>query len=1687
MRELSADNPHIPGVEILGVIGRGSSGVVYRGQRAGGPLAVKTLGRLDVAALARLRKEAAALALLNHPGLVRVLELGEDPHAYLLMELAPGVPLNEHLAAGRLDGARLVALAKQLAAALAHVHARGLVHRDLKPSNIVVGPDGAPKIVDFGFAAGVSELGAVTGEAVGTFEYAAPEQSGILRRAVDGRSDLYALGGILFECAAGRPPFQSPDSAQLLQLHLSAPVPELQPLNPSVGPVLARIIAKLLAKDPDDRYQSASGLLADLEGLPQLEAGERAGVHAPLGSRDLPSQGTQLPLFGREAETAALAEAWGAASEGRGQLSVVEGDGGSGKSRLVRELVREATAQGALVLASKCELEAPVPLGPIRQALDEHVTRVLRLPAAQQQAALGRLRQAAGEDARALRRLSRGLAQALPDDGVAAEPIGQERLYAVVSHFLCQLARQHGRALLVVDDVQWLDQASLNAVRVLGGELSRAPLLLAATCRDDVGSEPGRARFAEATARAPVVRLTLPPLSSEALAGLLAAHLGGRPVDDRLVARVATQTRGNPFAVAEYARVLLESGTLIPTLAGWRLDEARLAALELPSNVIDLLVRRLDALDAKVSRLLSVAALTDGSFNAQLLAPVTGARPQAVAQALSEAVSAGFVLPLEGQRFRLVHDRVREALSRRLTPDAARDLNEALAAALAATPSPTVQELYAIARHRAAGWPERAPRAAFDACLAAGQQALESYAPEEALRFLEVAERMAALTPVELAARRALDEAQGTVALQLSRYEAAVSRLQGALAASPEPLERARVHGLLTQAHMEARNFDAALAECGRCLEALGAPLPRSTLGRVLASLAALLWGLVLRWTRWGAGRAAGEERRSRGARSLAYVAAMEAAYRGNREDQMLVVTVRGWVNAHHLGVDARAVGPLCTMAILFALMGARRLAVAEASRGLQMAQGLGDTNAIANAASSLALVYSFLGDLRASEQVRRELDPNAARWLSLYDFATHCYDGGLNALSRGHGRDSLRAFEAMLPKLEHEFKALPWQGAFVHSYLAASRSWLGQFADAQNHLNVAQVYLSKLDHRAPPRAADDMARHPRGAALLACLEQGDHGEPLERALLAFDAVKRPKPAKLLAQARPLLAHRAWACLRRLETAPEGERPAHLARLRRALKDLDAVKGRGGHLLCHALVLRANLARRAGKLRRADALLTRALAAAREVDSSWGLYEALCERAEGARAAQRDGEADLSARAAMELAQSQGWRARMERLKRRFPSTAPAPAVSAASTRNLRLEGARMDLQLNALLQVSLATSSALDPQRQSRAALDAMLRLLGAERAYLFLVQDGALRFQAGRDVEGHDLPEAVAYSSTVVKKVEQTGRPLVVAGTEEGLLLGSQSAVAHDLRSIIAVPLRLREALVGVTYLDSRAVRGLFGDSDVEILEAMAAHVALAIENAKAARLEIEKKGLEKELELSAAVQSLFLPTKPVHRERQLEIAGFYRAASRCSGDWWWYEPQQEGKATVMLADVTGHGAASAMVTACIFGSYRTLTRSGTLSTDERIHQLGQQMRDLSLGQYFMTLSVAEVDANARKLRFWSAAAPPLLLLRAKGKAEALAQSGRPLGQAQIEVGTMEVSIEPGDRLLLFSDGVSELEVPGGKQLGLKRLSRLLTDTRGRGAAEAVAFLAEQLDAARAGQPQQDDITFAILDVLG
>lgn len=1437
-----------PGYTLVRPLGRGGTGHVYLAVAHSAQVVVKLADpSLDLAQIERLfRREAAIAASLRHPAVAQVFEVGVlDGRPYIVSEYRPGRTLTEVLRDGPLGVTRAAAIGRELAHALAEVHRQGVVHRDVKPGNILVRDGQRAQLIDFGLAARPYEPHT---QRSGTLRYGAPEQMGLLRRTVDGRSDLYSLGVVLFECVVGAPPFTSADTSVLLHEHAAVVPPSIADVAPNVDPVFAAIVAKLLRKDPDERYPSADLLVRDLENLDRLRAHAANGEEIVLADPALSRAAPKGMFFGRADPIAALGAILGepvprdAHGEPIATAALVTAPHGAGKTRLVEEVVYRRVAPRTPVLRGRCAKEDPYPLAPIRQGLLDHLGHLQRCGEAVRGAAYGALRDAATGIEGILADLDPRLADLLGATG----SVGHGGFDNALASFLCAFADASGGAVLWIDDAQWLDDASRRVLAFAQHRLHARGLRLVLCARDDLESERALAGLLDELSGIRFRRLSVPPLTPSEV-GLVVQDALGSALEPEVLQRIIAHCQGNPLLVFQYLHALKESGALVPSWGRWILDEERASTSALPTELFDLLVARVGALGPAARDILAAAALLGGTFDLGVLldvcAPITLAEVQ---QAVDEARAAQLLDAGDHEgHLRFVHERVREVLAA-LGEPRAEEVHRRAALHLEATGDRRGRRVFECAWHYLqAGNVD--PVAVFRACTRAAERALQEHAHHRARDLLESASDTGVLPQLPASERRAHHHAHGLALFNLQRIAEATTAFRAALAVSTDPIERAETRDWIARTLLFQFDSDAGLREAGLAFAEIGAPLPfadhpdPAALGKYLTETLADHVRTVAT-TPAGASTAAADRARDAVLVSLCEVLFL-AGYYERQPLHALAGGVLALLPAHRLGRSREACSGFATFAMLMGLIGKAEPARRFGALAMSIARELGDRQVLAATQSVVAISLHFLGDVDEALGMQREVFERDRDLLGPIVFQNCCIDLAWNYRARGLAQEELEVALAAVRRLGSSC------GSFLAAYAcrasanaAAAAAVLGQMSLAHELVAAVRRYRAIV-----PASRTIPWMSVEGFLVAFHSVQQDFGAGYRGAIERFEAWGIPAERSAL-HSRHFYLSRAYAELERHLAAPDD--PGPLAALRAAvvpLRGFDAIPT----VRAHTEVLSAQLAISAGDAEEVAGAAARARALARETFNPWVLFELA--RAEGRWLTARG----LSSAAAHELgaawglARQYGWRARQIQIEALF---APTHAVSASSIQPLISSSSGSDehpgqasrelAQLEGILALSRAMSAVIDPDAQARIALDEIVRQLGAERAYFFTSDGGPPTFWCGRTGDRRDVTRPQDYSRTAIDRAVQSGKAVLVASEDDAVHLIAHSVLAYDLRSVLAAPLHASERLLGVIYAENRLAHGVFTQDQLDLLQVLGSFLATALQTARTAHLELQLK---------------------------------------------------------------------------------------------------------------------------------------------------------------------------------------------------------------------------------------------------
>ncbi|MCY1253398.1 Adaptive-response sensory-kinase SasA [compost metagenome] len=658
--------------------------------------------------LARLAHEYGLKGELDGSWAVRPLALvGEHGRTVLLLEDPGGEPLAGLLGAP-MEVGRFLRQAISIAAALDQLHQRGLIHKDLKPAHILVNDAlGEARLTGFGIAMRLSRERqglAPPEEIAGTLAYMAPEQTGRMNRPIDARSDLYSLGVTLYQMLTGVLPFATDDPMDLLHSHLARqPVPPAERV-PSIPALLSAIVMKLLAKTAEERYQTAAGLEADLRrSLTAWESLGRVDTF-PLGEHDLPER-PLIPerLYGREREIETLLAAFDrVVTQGRPEIVLVSGYAGIGKTSAVLALRSALALRNGLFASGKFDqYKRDIPYATLAQAFQNLIRPLLGKSEADLAPWRVALAQALGPNGGLMVPLIPELGLILgPQAPVPELPPRDEqhRFQMVFQRLLAVFAQPAHPLALFLDDLHWLDAATLDLLEYLATQPEvRHVLLIGAYRNDDV--KPGHPLLL----RLPAIRqaggrvndIALSPLGFDDVSRLIVDALHCAPGDAAPLARlVQEKTGGNPFFAIQFLTALTEEGLLVFDHRGarWSWDLEQIRSKGFTDNVVDLMLAKLRRLPAATRSGLKQLACLGNDAAIATLAMVQDASEAVLDAALWPAVRAGLVLRL-GNTYRFLHDRIQEAAYALIPEDARPAAHLAIGRRLAAgTPPEAIAE-----------------------------------------------------------------------------------------------------------------------------------------------------------------------------------------------------------------------------------------------------------------------------------------------------------------------------------------------------------------------------------------------------------------------------------------------------------------------------------------------------------------------------------------------------------------------------------------------------------------------------------------------------------------------------------------------------------------------------------------------------------------------------------------------------------------------------------------------------------------------------------------------------------------------------------------------------------------------------------------------------------------------------------
>jgi len=1396
---------------------------------------------------ARLAHEWEVGRRLSIPDVLRALSFESIAGTpTLVLEDFGGVPLGPR-ASAPMPLEELLPLAIRVTAAVAALHGQGIVHRDLRPENILVDRRTTEvKLSGLAIATLLPTERAVVLSArrfEGSPRYMSPEQTGWTNRAVDARSDLYALGVTLYELLAGRPPFEASDPVEWAHCHVARRPPKLAN-TVNVPEVVSDIVDRLLAKTPEERYQSARGLEHDLAECHARATSLGRITPFPLGTHEEPED-FRIPqrLYGRSTAFAALTAAFGRAAErGSRELVLVRGAAGVGKSALVQELrPRVVRAKGSFVSGKCDQVRRDVAHLGIAELFREVVldmlasTRTPELERERAQSAVGALGKLVVDIVPAFELLVGP--QPPPPEVPAAER--QHRLHVAFQRLASLFAQRGHPVVLFLEDVQWADPSSLALLSSLMSDPQACCVLAVLSAREEAVPALASSVAQMRAAGVAYTEIELSPLTLDEVASLIADTVRSTPASVSSLARlIHAQTHGNPLFTRELLAALHRDHLLAfdHASASWRWDLDSIRVRGLTDDVLALLTERLRIAPPETRETLQLAASLGNTISVARLAFLQNVSEERVREQLDESVREGLLLA-EGDLHRFVHDRVQQAAYALLPEERRAAVHHRIARSLQARlgTEPASDELFEVAQHARLAMSvmtDPDERLAFARIfLAAARAARSSTAFEAARRHAMSGEGMlppnARQTQRDLAfaLRLSLAEAE----LDLGDLGSAEPLLGALLPSAREIREKAAVRRLLVDLHTRRGESARAIENATECLALFDIAIAaHPTADFVEAAEQRLYQKLEERRLEDLADLAVAHDRDLEAASNVLATILPSAYFTDVRLHRLLAIVLVDLALTHGI-VPASAMG--------FAAFGLELCIssrYAEADRFAALARRLVDRDAFA---ANRGMVYLLIGA------------------------SSNAFNHPLRTSLR-YFRDS---FRAALDVGDVFF------GSFASNWLSLCRFWIGdplEEVEREAQSGVEFLHKASYEPMVPIIASLRNLAHNLGERASAAItldgpdvleaEFERHLAPVTLPVVTFGYWLHKLIARYLEGDRPA-AVAAVHALQPLFCEMRGQWPmigAHAfcglalaateeAAHRSAIgKHLETLRVAGAHcpenVGCLYALLGAEAARVDGLDAEATGLYEEAIGASRK--QGFLQWEAIaCELSAKHHLARGRRLAAVGyLQAARDAFARWGARAKVVALEREYAALLPRAPSSEAP-----FAVATEQLDAVSIVKALQSISSELRLESLVATLLRLVLEQGGADRGVLVLRHEGGLvvggeasmlsggpkpSSQPGAPI----APELVPAS--IIGFVDRVLQPVILGedGVQYGRFASDPYFSRGAPRSLLCVPLLQRGSLAGVLYLENHALAGAFGPDRLAAVQVLGSQAAISLENA-------------------------------------------------------------------------------------------------------------------------------------------------------------------------------------------------------------------------------------------------------------
>jgi predicted ATPase/serine phosphatase RsbU (regulator of sigma subunit)/tRNA A-37 threonylcarbamoyl transferase component Bud32 len=1669
--------------------------------------------------LARFRQEYRLIKNLTIDGIIKTYDLVEDADRYAIIEEDfDGISLKKFIKTKKPDVTSFLHTAIKISETLGILHKNNIIHLDIKPDNILVNEkSGAVKITDFGISAALTHANdeIYNPDVIeGTLAYMSPEQTGRMNRTVDYRTDLYSLGITFYEMLTGEVPFKSKDPMELIHSHIARQPTPPRELNPSTPPVISAIIMKLLSKTPEERYQNSLGLAADInECLNQLTQNNKIGMF-PLATKDISTK-FNIPqtLIGRSGEIEELMQSFERIDSGRCEIMLVTGNPGIGKSALINEIRKPIIAKKGFFISGKYDqFRRDVPYSSIIQAFQWLVKQILVQSDENLRMYKERLINALGNIGKVITdvipqvELIVGKQPDIP--GLGPEET-QNRFNLVLRNFTNVFATKESPLVLLLDDLQWADPASLQLIKTIVTQRENIFLLFLGAYRDNEVSQshPLIITLDEIRKKGvPINTIHLQPLKPEDVNALTANALRrDAKMTIPLGRLIYDKTNGNPFFVNQFLKTLYDERMIeYDSRSGWKWDIEKITQMQVTDNVVELMAGKISKLPENTRKMLKICACIGNRFDLAMISLVSGTSIEKTLEYLTVAIEEGLV-GLHGDNYRFHHDRIQEAAYSLIPEEEKAKMHYRIGRnVLATTSNENLFEMifYIVdqlnnGRTLIRDQIDRTELARLNRM--AGVKAKKSTAYGSAVRYL--------IMGIELLPEQSW-EADYELTYSLFRermeceyltgnFEVAVSLFDIVTQNSKTVVDRANAYGIMVILYTNIGNYKEAIKFGLEGLDMVGHHLPKKP-GKIH-----VLLGLIRLRLNFGNRKIedivnlpidTDPERIAIG--DLSFGTGTAAYYVDTNLFTIIVIKLTTMFLKYG-NIESAPPGWIAISPIIGSVLGHYN----ESYRFARAAMNLNEKNITLKFNCKVNYLFAYFS-LHWTRHAREDMQ-----------YFREAYRYGLESgdlIFCGYSITCLFAYRVMMgnnlddifteyrkyenfqlsvkdPLVAGIFRENMWLYLNLKG-LTETRSILnyGEY-DEENEIKKyreANNFLCVFLHLLARIRIQYLAGN-----YFECVEIAVEMEKIIVVVigslfvpefyfyysLALAAKYKSVSAARKLEYRIKLAHnqkkmRTWA-----KFCPE-------------------------NFLHKYLLVKAETARCRGKHKTAVSLYDQAIKSAR--DNQYTQNEAIA--SELAALFMRETGNVNGAQEYMKQAHygyiRWGATSKANDLMEKYSDIIGETAKKAADidktidtdSTTLKTGAAGIQtLDLTTVIKTSQTLSGEIDLRRLLSTIMKLSIENAGAQHGYLILENDADKKLYieaAGQTDETVEVLKSIPFddndslSEGIVNYVHKTGENIVLNdAASDQRFIKDPYIIANRPKSILCTPIRHKGAMSGILYLENNLTTNAFTPERLALLQILSAQAAISIENSRLILQRETAAKLETEMNIAAGIQSSLLPDNPAIDG--YEITAYMKPADDIGGDY--YDIINRGPNNwVIIGDVSGHGVPAGLVMMMVQSSIQTLVRknpeikpSDLLSTvNEMITYNVNKMKE----QKYMTITAFSFGKDGRAI--YSGLHQDILVYRKSSEnieiipSEGLWLSPWDLGRENID---KKLYLKKGDTLLLYTDGITEAMDSGDKffsqdrLLGIfKKYGNLKTDV-----------IRDEILEALKGYALKDDVTMVLM----